>query len=413
MEHGHSTGESGLPSTGQHAGESGLPSAPAVRLTVIAVLLPLIAATVAGLIVLWPDGDLPDVEGAQRSDATILDVRQCAAPPEEDSGEECREADVRIDSGADEGVRVVVPVPFGAGAPDYEPGDRVIVGAVPDAPIESRYELLDYQRQMPLLILAVMFATAVIVLSRWRGLASLASLGLSIAILITFVLPALLDGRPPLAVAVVGASTIMIATLYLSYGFSVRTSVALLGTLLSLTLTGVLGLVFTTVGRYTGLADEASAYLGAVGASIDIQGLLLAGLVIGALGVLDDVTVTQTAAVWELADADPEASRRSLFAAGLRIGRQHVSATVNTLVLAYAGASLPLLLLFAVSGQGPLDTVTNELIAQEVVRALVGGLGIIAAVPLTTLIAALAVRERPRLRRSRGRRARAAVDVSP
>jgi len=411
MEHGHGTGESGLPSTGQHAGESGLPSAPAVRLTVIAVLLPLIAATVAGLIVLWPDGDLPEVEGAQRSDATILDVRQCIAPPEEDSGEECREADVRIDSGADEGVRVVVPVPFGAGAPDYEPGDRVIVGAVPDAPIGSRYELLDYQRQTPLLILAVMFATAVIVLSRWRGVASLASLGLSIAILITFVLPALLDGRPPLAVAVVGASTIMIATLYLSYGFSVRTSVALLGTLVSLTLTGVLGLVFTTVGRFTGLVDEASAYLGAVGASIDIQGLLLAGLVIGALGVLDDVTVTQTAAVWELADADPEASRRSLFAAGLRIGRQHVSATVNTLVLAYAGASLPLLLLFAVSGQGPLDTVTNELIAQEVVRALVGGLGIIAAVPLTTSIAALAVRERPRLRRSRGRRARA-VDVT-
>jgi len=412
MEHGHSTGESGLPSTGQHAGESGLPSAPAVRLTVIAVLLPLIAATVAGLIVLWPDGDLPEVEGAQRSDATILDIRPCAAPPEEGSGEECCEADVRIDSGADEGVRVVVPVPFGAGAPDFDPGDRVIVGAVPDAPIESRYELLDYQRQMPLLILAVTFATAVIVLSRWRGLASLASLGLSIAILITFVLPALLDGRPPLAVAIVGASTIMIATLYLSYGFSVRTSVSLLGTLFSLTLTGVLGLIFTTAGRFTGLADETSRYLGAVGASIDLHGLLLAGLVIGALGVLDDVTVTQTAAVWELADADPEASRRSLFAAGLRIGRQHVSATVNTLVLAYAGASLPVLLLFAVSGQGPLDTVTNELIAQEVVRALVGGLGIVAAVPLTTLIASLAVRERPRPSRTRGRRARAAAHVS-
>jgi len=138
--------------------------------------------------------------------------------------------------------------------------------------------------------------------------------------------------------------------------------------------------------------------------------LLLAGLVIGALGVLDDVTVTQTAAVWELAAADPETSRRSLFAAGLRIGREHVSAAVNTLVLAYAGASLPLLMLFAVSGQGVLDTITNELIAQEVVRALVGGLGIVAAVPITTVIAALAVRERPR--RVRGRRARAAVEVS-
>ena len=413
MEHGHGVAEAGLPSPGQHAGDSGLPSAPAVRITVVAVLLPLVIATVAGLVLLWPSGDSPEVEGAQRSDATVLDVRECAAPLEDSGGEACHEADVRIDSGADDGVVVVVPVPIGAGAPDFEPGDRVIVGAVPDAPIESRYELLDYQRQLPLLILVLTFAAAVIALSRWRGVASLASLGMSIAVLITFVLPALLDGRPPLAVAVVGASTIMIVTLYLSYGVSVRTSVALLGTLLSLTLTGVLGLVFTTAGRFTGLADEASVYLGAVGASIDIRGLLLAGLVIGALGVLDDVTVTQTAAVWELADADPEASRRALFAAGLRIGRQHVSATVNTLVLAYAGASLPVLLLFAVSGQGPLDTVTNELIAQEIVRALVGGLGIVAAVPLTTLIAALAVRERPGLRRIRGRRMRAAAHLSP
>jgi uncharacterized membrane protein len=413
MEHGQSTAEAGLPSPGQHASDSGLPSAPAVRITVVALLLPLVIATVAGLVLLWPSGDPPEVEGAQRSDATVLDVRECAEPPQGGGGEACREADVRIDSGADDGVVVVVPVPFGAGAPDFEAGDRVIVGAVPDAPIESRYELLDYQRQLPLLILVLTFAAAVIVLSRWRGVASLASLVLSIAVLITFVLPALLDGRPPLAVAVVGASAIMIATLYLSYGVSVRTSVALLGTLFSLTLTGVLGLVFTSAGRFTGLADEASVYLGAVGASIDIRGLLLAGLVIGALGVLDDVTVTQTAAVWELADADPEASRRALFAAGLRIGRQHVSATVNTLVLAYAGASLPVLLLFAVSGQGPLDTVTNELIAQEVVRALVGGLGIIAAVPLTTLIAALAVRERPGLRRNRGRRVQASAHVSP
>ncbi len=412
MEHGHHG--SGLPSAGHHASESGLPSAPAVRRTVVAVLLPLVLATVAGIVLLWPGDDRPQVEGAERSDATILEIRECAVPAGEESasGEECREADVRIDSGPDEGVQVVIPVPFGTGAPDFEAGDRVVVGAVQDAPIESRYELLEYQRQLSLLILVLTFAAAVIALSRWRGVASLASLALSVAVLITFVLPALLDGRPPLAVAVVGASTIMIVTLYLSYGFSLRTSVALLGTLLSLTLTGVLGLVFTTLGRFTGLADEASAYLGGVGASIDLHGLLLAGIVIGALGVLDDVTVTQTAAVWELADADPAASRRSLFAAGLRIGRQHVSATVNTLVLAYAGASLPVLLLFAVSGQGVLDTVTTELIAQEVVRALVGGLGIVAAVPLTTLVAALAVRERPRLRRRRGRRARPAVDVS-
>jgi uncharacterized membrane protein len=204
-------------------------------------------------------------------------------------------------------------------------------------------------------------------------------------------------------VAVVGSSAIMIITLYLSHGISVRTSVALLGTLISLTLTGLLGAYFTQAAQFAGLADESSAYLGALESDIDVRGLLLAGLVIGALGVLDDVTVTQTAAVWEVARADPDATRPRLVGAGLRVGRDHVAATVNTLVLAYAGAALPVLLLFAVSGQGVIDTVTTELVAQEVVRALVGGLGIVAAVPVTTVLAALAVRERPR---RRGRRVR-------
>ncbi len=392
----------------RHTGEAGLPSVPAVRRAVVAVLVPLILATVAGLVLLWPRGDLPQAEGAQRSNATILEIRECAQQAEA-TGDECREAEVRVDSGADQGLLVTVPVPFGSGAPDFEAGDKVVLGAVADVPLESRYELVDFQRDVPLLVLAVTFGLAVFALSRWRGLAALAGLGISIAVLVTFVLPALLDGGPPLAVAVVGAAAIMTGTLYLAHGFSLRTSVALLGTLISLALTGVLGLAFTQVGQFTGLVDESSPYLGAVAESLDIRGLLLAGIVIGALGVLDDVTVTQTAAVWELAAADPDASRRSLFRAGLRIGREHVSAAVNTLVLAYAGASLPLLLLFAVSGQGVLDTVTNELVAQEVVRALVGGLGIVAAVPVTTVVAALAVRERPR--RPRGRRALTAVEA--
>jgi uncharacterized membrane protein len=381
---------------GQHAGEAGLPSAPAVRRTVVAILLPLILVTVVGIVLLWPSGDKPQIQGAQRADATILDIQECALPADADAEADCWEATVRIDSGPDEGVEVVVPVPFGEGAPVFTGGDAVVVGAAEGQPIESRYEIIDLQRAWSLFALALTFAVAVIALSRWRGLRALGSLALSVLILIVFVLPALLDGKPPLAVAVVGASAIMIGTLYLTHGFSARTSVALLGTLISLSLTGVLGSLFTTIGRFTGLAGESERFLATVGETIDLRGLLLAGLVIGALGVLDDVTVTQTAAVWELADADPAASRRTLFSAGLRIGREHVSAAVNTLVLAYAGASLSLLMLFAVSGQGVLDTVTTELVAQEVVRALVGGLGIIAAVPVTTLFAALAVRERPR-----------------
>jgi len=381
---------------GQHAAETATPSAPTVRRTVVAILLPLILATAVGIVLLSPDGDAPRIEGAQRADATVLDISECSPPADAESGEACLEARVRVDSGPDQGVEVVIPVPFGEGAPVFAAGDAVVIGAAPDQPIESRYELIDLQRAWPLFALVVTFGLAVVALSRWRGLAALASLALSVVILIVFVLPALLDGKPPLAVAVVGASAIMIGTLYLSHGVSLRTSVALLGTLISLSLTGLLGLLFTSVGRFTGLAGDSERFLATVGESIDLRGLLLAGLVIGALGVLDDVTVTQTAAVWELAHADPAASWRTLFSAGLRIGREHVSAAVNTLVLAYAGASLTLLMLFAVSGQGVLDTVTTELVAQEIVRALVGGLGIIAAVPVTTLVAALAVRERPR-----------------
>nr|WP_246220863.1 YibE/F family protein [Phytoactinopolyspora mesophila] len=246
---------------------------------------------------------------------------------------------------------------------------------------------------MPLLWLAILFAVAVVVLSRWRGLAALGGLVISVVVLITFLLPALLAGKEPLAVAVVGASVIMIVTLYMSHGISIRTSVALIGTLISLTLTGLLGALFTALGQFTGLVDHAAAYIGTVNAEFNIRGLLLAGLVVGALGVLDDTTVTQTATIWELSMADPNSSRTELFAAGMRIGREHVAATVNTLVLAYVGASLPLLMLFSVAGQGVIDAVTTEAVAQEVVRALVGGLGIIAAVPVTTGLAVLAVRQ--------------------
>jgi uncharacterized membrane protein len=394
-----------------HRGEPALPSPPAVRRAIVAVLVPLVLATVAGLVLLWPTEPGPSVVGAERVDATIVDVYPCAdvAEPEQATPdvelptEECLEALVTVDAGRDTGAQVLVPLPYGPGVPDFAPGDEVVLGGIPDAPLESRYEVLDFQRTTPLLLLAVLFSLAVVALSRWRGVAALVGLGLSVVVLATFVLPALLAGESPLAVAVVGSSAIMIITLYLSHGISVRTSVALLGTLISLTLTGLLGAYFTQAARFAGLADESSAYLGSLESDIDIRGLLLAGLVIGALGVLDDVTVTQTAAVWEIARADPDASRRRLVTAGLRVGRDHVAATVNTLVLAYAGAALPVLLLFAVAGQGVVDTVTTELVAQEVVRALVGGLGIVAAVPVTTVLAALAVRERTR---RRGRRVR-------
>ncbi len=389
-----------------------------VRRLVLCVLVPLILATIAGLVVLWPSGEQPSVDAGVRTDATILSVAPCpdaGSGPESDGGRdaggECREAEVQVESGPDEGDEATVPLPFGAGAPEFSAGDDVVLGAQPNAPEDSRYEVLDYQRGDSLILLAVVFAVAVVVLSGWKGLAALGGLAVSIAVLVSFMLPALLTGAEPLPVAIVGAAVIMIVTLYLAHGVSIRTSVALIGTLVSLTLTGVLGTVFTSFASFTGLVDGAASYLGTVDTQIDARGLLLAGLVIGALGVLDDVTVTQSAAVWELAAADPESSRRSLFAAGLRIGREHVAATVNTLVLAYVGASLPLLMLFTVAGQGVTDVVTTEAVAQEIVRALVGGLGIIAAVPVTTALAVAAVRSRPQRRAGR-RAARATAEPS-
>ena len=214
--------------------------------------------------------------------------------------------------------------------------------------------------------------------------------------LVLFVVPAILSGRSPLAVAVVGAGVIMFAVLYLTHGLSARTSTAVLGTLVSLVVIGVLGAGFSAAARLTGLDDQTQALITSLGTGVDARGLLLAGMVIGALGVLDDVTVTQTSAVWELHAANPRLGTTGLFRAAMRIGRDHVASAVNTLVLAYAGASLPLLLVFRLSGRSVVDVTTSQDVAMEIVRTLVGSIGLVASVPVTTAVAALvASREEP------------------
>ena len=281
-------------------------------------------------------------------------------------------------------------VPVEPSTPRFGVGDPVVLswsGGDPDDP--GSYQVVDFQRSGSLWWLAGLFAAAVLALGRWRGLAALAALGLSFVVLLLFVLPAILAGHNPLWVAVVGACLIMFAVLYLTHGPSARTSTAVLGTLVSLLLIGGLSAAFTALARLTGLDDTTSALIGALGTGVDARGLLLAGVVIGALGVLDDVTVTQTSAVWELHGANPALGARGLFTAAMRIGRDHVSSAVNTLVLAYAGASLPLMLIFSVSGRGLGDVVTTQEVATEIVRTLVGSIGLVASVPITTAVAAV------------------------
>lgn len=378
-----------------------------VQRMVVGALVALATATVVGLVVLWPREEPPRVESGELVTATVEAIEACP----DLSVEECALAEVAVTSGPDAGELFLAGAPVGAGAPVVAVGDRVVLQSNLDAPPDQRYVIVDFQRGPVLWALAAIFALAVVALARWRGVAALAGLLASLGVLIGFVLPATLEGSPPLWVAIVGGAAIAIVTMPLAHGPSLRTGVALLSTLLTLLLIALLGDLVIRAGSFTGLADESSAFLQAFGATVDPRGLLLAGLVIGALGVLDDVTITQTAAVAEVKAADPTLSRGRLLASGLRVGRDHVAATVNTLVLAYAGAALPLLLLFTLSGSALGQILTGELVAQEVVRTLVGAIGIVAAVPLSTALAAALVAVAPPSP-TKGRHARESLGLS-
>jgi uncharacterized membrane protein len=380
---------------GQGHGHGHGPAAPAgrrVRVLLAALLVPCALAALVGLVILRPTGGLSPAPGTAllqpvRGQVTAAQATDCS--PGDGQGR-CAARIVAMTDGPRSGRDLVQLVPLEPGTPRFTVGDPVVLGwsgGNPDDP--GSYQIVDFQRGGSLAWLAVLFAAAVLVLGRWRGLAALAALAVSFAVLLLFVLPAILAGHSPLAVAVVGAGVIMFAVLYLTHGLSARTSTAVLGTLVSLALIGVLGAAFSAAARLTGLDDQTTALVASLGVGIDARGLLLAGMVIGALGVLDDVTVTQTSAVWELRRANPQLGATALFQAAMRIGRDHVASAVNTLVLAYAGASLPLLLLFSLSGRSLGDVATSQDVATEIVRTLVGSIGLVASVPVTTAVAAL------------------------
>jgi uncharacterized membrane protein len=365
-----------------------------VRIVVAAVLIPLIAAAVIAMIVLWPGGGVK-VASYQTDTARgqVTAIKACADPKAQ-----CDEATVELTTGPDKGQSAPIEVPkAGQGAIPVEVGQSVMLGVQTEATtIAERYQYVDHDRTKPLLLLGVIFAIAVVALSRWRGFAALIALAVTAVMLTQFILPAILKGSNPLVVAVVGGTVIMVIAVYLTHGINAESSIALSGTIAALGLTVLLGWFFTKLCHLSGLASEGASAAKTFAPDLNLTGLLVAGMVIGALGVLDDVTVTQAAAVWELSAANPSASRTELIGAGLRIGRTHVASVVNTLVLAYAGAAMPTLIVFAVQGLPGQYVVSTEAVAMEIVRGLVGSLGIIAAVPLTTALAAMAVAHRSR-----------------
>ena len=373
------------------------PASERTRRIVVAILAPAIVVTLVFLIVLWPD-DVNKKSGGEDQvraygEVTKVVEQEC---PEGDPGLEdtpegqrrCGAASVKITAGPGKGETVSVDLPNGPGAPVLHTGDDVVMLFLSDAaPGEPAYTVIDHQRGKPLIWLLALAAAVIIAFGRWRGVSAIAGLAVSFAVLLVFVIPAILTGGSPLLVAVVGSAAIMFAVLYLTHGVNVHTSVAILGTLASLLITGLLGAGFTAFTELTGIGDEQSAFLAVFQGNVDMRGLLLAGIIIGSLGVLDDVTVTQAMTVAELAQSPR--SRLELYRSATRVGRAHVASAVNTIVLAYAGASMPLLLLVTAGNQPINELLTSQFLAQEIVRSAVGTIGLVASVPITTALAVL------------------------
>jgi uncharacterized membrane protein len=305
---------------------------------------------------------------------------------------------VEVSDGPSAGQRIEAVVQDGSAAvpgssnrEPYEVGDEVVVTSF-TGPAAGTFAVISEPWRLPLLgVVAGVFAVAVLVVGGLRGIRSLVALALTVTVVLKVVVPLLLRGYDPILLAVGVAAAVTLATLLLTEGFSRVTLSAVLGTFAALALTALLAALFTEAAGFTALQgnEEIAFLIPLVGDRIDLNGILLAATVFGALGVLDDVTVTQSATVEQLHRAEPDAGRRRVIGRAMRVGRSHIAATVNTLMLAYLGAGLPLLLLFALGGQSPLITLNGELVAVEVIRALVGSVGIVAAVPLTTVVAGL------------------------
>lgn len=391
-----------------HAGPA--PLGPlAARIVVIALVVIGLAMTI-GAVLLWPSGNKADIplpfqNGAGGSVTTegghviSTAMADCASPSAgkvlttgpaagiAGSGT-CVQAMIAIDTGPNTGATTLLEFSPGPGQPNLMAADHIRIFRQVDQQGATSYGFYDYERAWPLAMLAAAFAVVIVAVARWRGLRAMVGIVIAFVVLVVFMLPALRDGAPALPVALVASTAILYAAIYLAHGVSLRTSAALLGTLTAMLVAAVLSWAAIELTHLTGLSqdqnNEVAAYLG----NVSIKGLLLAGFIIGSLGVLNDVTITQASTVFELAHIG-HGTRRQVFSRAMRVGSDHIASTVYTLVLAYAGSSLSLLLLFSVANRSLTDVLTSESVAIEIARSAVGGIALALSVPLTTAIAAV------------------------
>ncbi|TIC89165.1 YibE/F family protein [Nocardioides sp. GY 10113] len=372
------------------------------RIALLAGLGVALVAAVVGIVVWWPSAEASDAldRGAVRYAAPgvtfPIGELTAVAPPCDDAGlpEGCGTltVDVGDEAGSGEDGDVVVPVPKEVSESGLEPGDRVELLRTPTEGGAAAYSYFATDRDTTLTWLALLFLLVVVAVARWRGVLALVGLAAGGAVVWWFMLPALLHGAPGIGVALAGSTAIMFVVLYTTHGVSLRTSTALAGTLVGIALTSGLGLVAIDRAHLTGISDESGAILSTFATSLDFQSLLGCALVIAGLGVLNDVTITQASAIWELRAAAPHASRAQLFASGMRIGRDHIASTIYTIVFAYVGTSLLVLMLLQVYDRPLVELLSTEELAEEIVRTLTTSIGLVLAVPATTLLAAVVVR---------------------
>ena len=382
-----------------------------VRLVLAALVVPLLLATVVGLVALWPRGETQigsvplTAEGATFERGVVVDVPGTA-------GEEVL---VAVRTGEHAGREVSVQVPPEVMEAGVERGDEIRMLYLPGAAATgSPFVYIDFVRDVPIALLAAAYLLVVALVARWRGVAAVVGLGASLVVVGLFVIPALTLGTSPLLVALVGSSAMMFLAVYLAHGVSIRTTTALLGTFAGLAITTLLGWWVIGGGNLVGNGSEEAYMVFSTFPGVSLSALLLCGIVIAGLGALNDVTITQASAVWELHASDPGAGRARVFARAMRIGRDHIASTVYTLAFAYVGTSLPLLMIGAIYDRTLLEFLMAGEIVEEVARTLVSSIGLVLAIPATTAISALLVGRsapRPTPPPARGgRRAAAAAD---
>ncbi len=405
--------------------DRGVPRPNRTTVALLGVLLPIAIATIVGLVLLWPSGVRPDAGtvdfGADYPHArvTAVETSTCAGANEDRKADgtipdkvPCTQVSAVLTSSAEAGTVVKVWTPATISAADVPVGTRLVLLRYPPTTTdEEAWAWYDFDRGIPLTALAIAFAVAVVAVARFRGLRALLGLAIAFGVIGAFVLPAVLDGRDAPLVGLVAAAAIMFVVLPLAHGFTHRTTTALLGTLTGLGVTAALGILAAKLAHLTGASTEQSYQLSLAIGRADgsaLSGIFVCGVVLAGLGVLNDVTITQASALWELRAADPTANRRSLFTSAMRIGRDHIASTVYTIAFAYAGAALPVLLLVEVFRFPLLQTLTSGEFAEEIARTAVSSIGLVLAIPITTAIGALVVTTIPATRTRSGRHSGAA-----